>query len=1049
MRFLLNALDIEKGEELKVFLLLIQSFFLGIYMSTYDVAATTLFMQEFGKDEVAQAFVLSGGLGVVLSYLFTKLQTRISFNALSIINLFIVALMVTSMRVMFEYDPGPWLYFLIFITFGPLNVLAMLGFWGVAGRIFSIRQGKRLFGLIDLGLIIGIILTGFMMPVILSVFHVSIINLLIISSVRTIVTAFLQVIININFKNEIDKETEASDSEKSNSVGFSEFFTNKYIKLLLIFMVLTTVSAFLLFFVFLGVLEEAYPAEKDFANFIGLYTSTMMIFIAIIKVFIYSKFVKTYGLKVALLILPIISISMISIAAFIGSFFGYTVESASFTLFFLVIALSRLIGKAIKDGIELPTLRLLYQPLDASIRYDVQAKIDGVVNEFSGALTGAIIIGLYTISGFEFIHINYIFVVIAILWIIAVKKLYDEYQNSLKESLTRSNDENSDGNQENVDTKLLFQLGVLFENAPSDKLGDILGFFKRFSPSFFSELMDLNYQSLKEYFNNIIAADLDEHNLSIIGFSKIKEQLIDSESDTIKKSIELLEVLKITDLQPLIKSRDKEKRLECISILIKDYKADYKHILIDLLKDPHQSVRLSAIQLGLSIPDEQLWGLVIENLDNDSYSSATAVALIEKGEVIIPILDNYFYKSGFKLQTLRKIVKVIGDIGGSLAVDSLISKINYPDFIITKQALICLSQIEGSVDEDQFMKYAPLIDDCISNIMWDMAAIEELKSFAPVLQMSIQVQINEHFDVLYNTLGLVYDNKTIANIRKNIESGTVESTGYAIELLDLFISEDLKPKLYPLLEDSSNETKVEQLRDLFPRSEYKVEELLSEILNRDINYTSSWTKYQTLQSILELKSLTISDTLIAQIFNEDLVLSETAAIVVYEISADSYHSISDRLNKEVKVAFDNILLARKRRVISQLERIEFLEKTFSDSGFDGNTLIDLNRVTEKKEYRKSQIVIKTKSKWIDDLYLVFDGKYNLSYDDEVIKEVEGVFGCQAIPRDVGEIKIECIEPGVILKIGREQLFNLMFDRPELIESILLKITELESIKEIN
>ena len=34
MGFLLKALDIEKGEELKVILLLVQSFFLGIYMST-------------------------------------------------------------------------------------------------------------------------------------------------------------------------------------------------------------------------------------------------------------------------------------------------------------------------------------------------------------------------------------------------------------------------------------------------------------------------------------------------------------------------------------------------------------------------------------------------------------------------------------------------------------------------------------------------------------------------------------------------------------------------------------------------------------------------------------------------------------------------------------------------------------------------------------------------------------------------------------------------------------------------------------------------------
>jgi hypothetical protein len=93
--------------------------------------------------------------------------------------------------------------------------------------------------------------------------------------------------------------------------------------------------------------------------------------------------------------------------------------------------------------------------------------------------------------------------------------------------------------------------------------------------------------------------------------------------------------------------------------------------------------------------------------------------------------------------------------------------------------------------------------------------------------------------------------------------------------------------------------------------------------------------------------------------------------------------------------------------------------------------------------------MKSKSKWVDDLYLVYDGKFNLLFDGEVIKEISGVFGCQSLPNDVGEYKIECVEPGAILRIGREQLFNIMFDHTELIESILLKIIDLDTVNELN
>ena len=45
-----------------------------------------------------------------------------------------------------------------FVMFGPLFVLSIVTFWGVANRLYNLRQGKRLFGIIDAGIIFGIII---------------------------------------------------------------------------------------------------------------------------------------------------------------------------------------------------------------------------------------------------------------------------------------------------------------------------------------------------------------------------------------------------------------------------------------------------------------------------------------------------------------------------------------------------------------------------------------------------------------------------------------------------------------------------------------------------------------------------------------------------------------------------------------------------------------------------------------------------------------------------------------------------------------------------
>ena len=81
---------------------------------------------------------------------------------------------------------------------GPLNILAMLGFWGTTGRLFTLRQGKRLFGLVDAGLIIGIIISCYTIPVLLS-FKFESHNILLISASSVLVATIIQIMIGHAF----------------------------------------------------------------------------------------------------------------------------------------------------------------------------------------------------------------------------------------------------------------------------------------------------------------------------------------------------------------------------------------------------------------------------------------------------------------------------------------------------------------------------------------------------------------------------------------------------------------------------------------------------------------------------------------------------------------------------------------------------------------------------------------------------------------------------------------------------------------------------------
>jgi hypothetical protein len=72
---LYDALNIRKDESLAVMLFVLQSFFLGTFLGTFDVGANTLFLQVFDETMIPKAIVIFGINGDsfnILIFIFSK-----------------------------------------------------------------------------------------------------------------------------------------------------------------------------------------------------------------------------------------------------------------------------------------------------------------------------------------------------------------------------------------------------------------------------------------------------------------------------------------------------------------------------------------------------------------------------------------------------------------------------------------------------------------------------------------------------------------------------------------------------------------------------------------------------------------------------------------------------------------------------------------------------------------------------------------------------------------------------------------------------------------
>ena len=156
----------------------------------------------------------------------------------------------------------------------------------------------------------------------------------------------------------------------------------------------------------------------------------IMVFTLIMQTFINERLIASYGLKTALIVLPVV-LGLFTIGAIItGNLFGYLPDSENFIWFFLFIVLSKFFSNSIREALENPTFKIFFMPLKINIRFDVQAKIEGVINESSRLLAGTMILIIGTLSFLDIIHYTYFLLAIIIGYFFVTGRLYNEYRNN-------------------------------------------------------------------------------------------------------------------------------------------------------------------------------------------------------------------------------------------------------------------------------------------------------------------------------------------------------------------------------------------------------------------------------------------------------------------------------------------------------------------------------------------------------------------------------------------------------------------------------------------
>ncbi len=962
-KLIFKALNVKPGEQNPVLLLLGFGFFMGVFLATFQISAETLFVTQLGEKYISWGIFSAGIAGVFTTGMFVYLQNKLSYAVLSFLNLTTLFIITICLYIAFKVVPEEFndeLAFIHFTLMGPSFAVFLLNFWGIFGRIFDLRQSKRIIGGIDTGQLFAAIITfgivGSGVFVVQDTFDYLLVGAFGIFGSLIFLTIIL---------NKYNLESVLTGTENKKTIPIREMFKDRYVVLLAAFITFSVFAFLLVENSYLTVLTIQYPdtveGKIQLTQFLGWFNGAILILSFIFQTFFNDRIIADYGLKVSLMILPIILGAFTLILIATSFIIDFEVGGSGFYIFFIFIALSKLFLTFLREALENPTFKIYFMTLRSNIRFDIQTKIEGVVNEFAKALTASVILGIGFIALFDTIYFSYLIILVVIGWVIMAAKLYAEYRNRL-----RANLESKQINIEEVD--------VLYESVISTIQNHLLNDKPALSVFSFKLLEKINPNYVNNSLNTLmrhpklIVRDFAQEKMNAIKGLSVSDKYIvasnEKEAEDGRNKLssnDLLNLLSSGDISvkriaSLCKSENEQDRqygAELIGNMESNRAVFY---LVELLTDYNTAVRIAAIKAAEKKYSYEILISLIGNLRSSKFSNFAKSALVRIGQDALKPLDNSFHKSGQDAKLMVKLVQLMGRIGGEDAIQLLWPKIDFPDKIISSQVIISLSEAGFKADIGQMTRIKYAIESDIGDVAWNLAASLEIPQdeYSTYLSESLFEENVNDIKHIYTLLSMLYDPSSIHLVKQNLESGTSEGITLAIEMLDVLLSEDLKNKIIPVLDDVSVAEKARKLEPYYPRVELNSMQVLKFLLNRDFTQSNRWTKCCVLFHMGALTTKIYTNDIIANLFNPDEMIREMAAWALYQVSEDLYAEHIIRLSTEFQRKCDRRVKENEPLGMGSLvfEKTLFLKSVFI---FSKVSSLDLSYMADSMEEKYIEI----------------------------------------------------------------------------------------------
>jgi len=1086
--------NIETGEGRLVSLLLVYSFFIGFARLLVSTTAGTLLRDRYGE-QAAQllpyVYIGSAIAAPLVGYLYSKLENRLSFSRLLAVTFGFILVFLGLFYLVFLWLPeARWPAIAFYIWYYVLYALIMLAFWGLAGRLFDLRQSKRLFGLIGSGMVVAMIISGFLVRPLVGLIGTS--NLLLLAAGGITGCLFLMLYITQAYRTDQPAEESKEIKRPQQQKGYTDLIKNRYVLLMVAVTTLNLVAYFFIDNAFYDRVYLQFPEQNELAGFLGEFLAIASLLNLGSRVFASGKLITRYGLVAGLLVLPIVLTVGAASVALVGTLFG------TLALIFWLVVATRLLFRVVGGAIDQSAFSTLYQAMPTRQRLQAQTLIISVIQPVAGGVAGVLLLFL----SFDAVQISYALLFILAGWIVVVILVSQEYKGVLLQSLSK----NKLGE---IALSMLDKssMAILEQQVKSPHPGVVtytLNILEKVGheslPHFLREVLSHNDPSIRQDALHRIERLGLTSMLAEVRLRAQYETSIPVRAVALRTMAELGETDALDEVAPyledanphlrmgatvgllrsggiegillagekLIKEVDSPDTIErkfAAHVLGEVGQPSFYRPLLKLLQDDDVEVRRQALIAAGKLKNPKLWPLVFDNIAPPQLRTTAISAMKAGGESVIPLFETIFADAEQPTDMLIRVARICGHIQGDSALALLREQLDYPDNDVRHQVLASLSRCGYRAQGNQVTLIELKIKAELENAAWILATLVDIgdDESTSLLKQALTDELKQTQARTFLFLSFIYDSQTILNARDNLNHNSREKRAYALEVIDnTLTTRDLKVGFLSLLED--NLTVAEQLERLNPflttqDASMGCHRRLHQVIARPTEWISPWGRACALQAMAHLVEQEAVDpqaaeesieALISALSDPESLLRETAAWTLFRLDPTAYREKISELYHDptpfvAKVA-QQLAAAENGELTmhSTIEKVIVLKSISIFAETPEEILATIAANLEELDIEAEETIIH-KGDIGQSMYIITSGQVRIHDEEQIFGYLDRreIFGeLSALDTEPRSASVTAVEETSLFRLDQDVLYELMADHVEVARGIIQVLTRL-------